>query len=94
MIPEEENDFDEISSQHQPSPKSPGKFENTRNSNSRNSPSPESQEIVASVETVPGAAPMTSEIDKLCKLVHELKGKDFLNNIFVYIFRNYFFTLL
>ena len=78
MIPEEENDFDEISSQHQPSPKSPRKFENTRNSNSRNSPSPnfESQEIVASVETVPGAAPMTSEIDKLCKLVHELKGKD------------------
>ena len=72
MIPEEENDFDEISSQQQPSPKSP------RNSNSRNSPSPnfESQEIVASVETVPGAAPMTSEIDKLCKLVHELKGKD------------------
>ena len=91
MIPEEENDFDEISSQQQPSPKSP------RNSNSRNSPSPnfESQEIVApvAVETVPGAAPMTSEIDKLCKLVHELKGKGAFQIIFLfYIFLRYFFT--
>ena len=95
MIPEEENEFDEISSQ-QPSPKSPRKFENKSSSRS---PSPAAQETTASMtsasstqqppspksprkfenKSLAAAVPMTSEIDKLCKLVHELKEED-LNN--------------